>query len=173
MRIEKKHEISTVFLIFGVALALALLSFPNYASPQKPKEIKLPYNRTLNADLKIRFADLVIDGKVDGKVDLQHGSLWVKGKITESVSSTNGDVFLDENSDIGGDVLCVNGKVQRSQNSQVDGKIQEREEKIQPEARPPEEAQIKKGFFHRILVYQFVTAIVLSPLLFLTSIFFF
>lgn len=182
MRIEKKSEIFTAFLIVRVTLVIVLLSFPYHASSQEPKEIKLPYNRTLNADLDVRFSDLVIDGQVDGKVDLQNGSLRVSGKITESVSVTNGDVFLDENSYVGGDVLCVNGKVQRGPNSQVGGKIEVThpspskegtEEKIQPEARPPEEAQIKKGFFHRILVYQWVAAIVLSPLLLLTSIFFF
>jgi len=181
MRIEKKSEIFTAFLILRVTLVIVLLSFPYHASSQEPKDIKLPYNRTLNANLNVRFSDLVIDGQVDGKVDLQNGSLRVSGKITESVSVTNGDVFLDANSYIGGDVLCVNGKVQPftsfkgklRPNSQVGGKIEETEEKVKPEARPPEEAQIKKGFFHRILVYQWVAAIVLSPLLLLTSIFFF
>ena len=159
------------FLLF--LLILALLSFPHNSLLQEPKDnLELPENLTLNADLNVRGVDLVIAGQVQGKIDLVNGSLRVLGKVAKSVSVRNGDIFLDENSLIGGDVLCVNGSVQRSENSQVSGKVQEIEERVKPEARPPEKARIKKGVFHRILVNQYAAVVVLSPLLLLSSILF-
>jgi len=119
----------------------------------------------------VRSSDLVIAGQVQGKIELQDGSLRVSGKITESVSVRNGDIFLDKNSTIGGDVLCVNGGVRKSEGTQVGGKVQEIEEKVKLRIRPQKEVKIKKGVLHRILVNQCVAAIVLSPLLLLSSIF--
>jgi len=150
-----------------------LPSFSHHSSLREPKDtLQLPENLTLNADLNVNGADLVIAGQVQGKINLQDGSLRVLGKIIEGVSVRNGDIFLDKNASIGGDVLCVDGKIQRNEGAQVSGSVQEIKEQAKPEVQPQKKEKKKGGFFYQILVNQYAASIILLPLLFLTSILF-
>ena len=163
---EKKH-----FSLF--VLIILLLSFPRHSSLQAPKyKLRLPQDETLNANLDVRSSDLVIAGELDGKIDLQDGSLRISGRITDNVSVTNGDIILDNNSYVEGDVLSINGSIQRNESSQVLGEVREVEPKVQLEEKTLDTIDVKT-VFRRIFVSQCVAAIVLSPLLILTIILFF